>query len=152
MHPAVQAALSRRGLGTPGGQGALTQVSPDAPMANPVPQPMNPSDMTQASAPSGTPAPTTPPKFEPQDRTDLITVALIEQMKNDNKLVKEQTKMAKAAPQPTPQPTPQGGGGYGYQKPMGGPTWSQPMPVSQMQGGYGMGKDYSGMNNYGKGF
>lgn len=159
----VQAALARRGLGSAGGQGALTQTSPGAAMANPTPAPMNPSDMTQASAPSGTPAPTAPalPKFEPQDRTDLITVALIEQMKNDNKLVKEQTKMA-AAPAPAPSPSqpaptmppsqnmpPMGGGGVWST----GSTWNQPMPKNAMQGNYqsGLGKDYSGMNNYGKG-
>lgn len=150
LAPAVQAALQRRGSSVP----TLGQVSPGAAMANPVPQPMNPSEMTQASAPSGTPTPTAPtlPKFEPQDRTDLITVALIEQMKNDNKLVKEQTKMSQAAPQPSPQPAapapmpPMGGGGFSA-------AWSQPMATSSMQGNYqyGMGKDYSGMSNYGRG-
>ncbi len=147
MSPEVQQALQRRGLGTP----IIGQVSPDAAMSNPVPQPMNPSEMTQASAPSGTPTPTAPtlPKFEPQDRTDLITVALIEQMKNDNKLVKEQKKMAQS-PQPTPQPTvptpmaPMGGGGFST-------AWSQPVASQQGNYQYGMGKDYSGMSNYGRG-
>lgn len=153
LDPNVQAALQRRGLSA-GGTGALTQTSPGAAMANPQPAPMDPAAMSQASAPTGTPAPTTPPKFEPQDRTDLITVALIEQMKNDNKLVKEQTKQAQASPQPAPAPAP-----APAMPPMGGgkptaPTWtggwSQPMATSQMQGGYGMGKDFTGMNNYGQ--
>jgi len=151
LSSAVQAALQRRG-GAAAGQGALTQVSPGAAMANPVPQPMNPSDVNMASAPPST-QPVQMPKFEPQDRTDLITLALIEQMKNDTKLTKEQTKLAsQPAPQPMAQaPTtlPMGGGGM---------SWSntQPMARSQMQGDYmgGMGKDYSGVNEYGtkKGF
>lgn len=149
LSPAVSAALQRRGLGVAGGQGALTQVSPQAPVQNPVSQPMSPSSLTQASAPQGTPAPTTPitPKFEPQDRTDLITLALIEQMKNDNKLVKEQTKMAQSpSPAPTPSPVPMGGGSMNF--PSG---WSQPMATSQMQGdyNYGLGKEYSSINSYG---
>lgn len=153
MDPNVQAALQRRGVSA-GGNGALTQVSPQAPMAQPVPQ-IDPSAMTQSSAPAGPPTPTTPPKFEPQDRTDLITMALIEQMKNDNKLVKEQTKMASAQPAPQAPPVapinpPMGGGGPSWSN-----SWVQPSPMatSQKQGtyNYGMGTDYSGMTNYGNG-
>jgi hypothetical protein len=164
MNPAVQQALARRGIGSAAqGQGALTQVSPGAAMANPVPQPMNPSEMTQASAPQGGPTPTAPqmPKFQPQDRTDLITLALIEKMKNDGKMAKEQTKMG-ATPAPAPSEAPAAPStDMSTPLPMGGGSattftsnWSQPsQSVSQQQSNYnyGMGKDYSGMNNYGQG-
>ncbi len=158
MSPAITEAFARRQQGaapTP----ALQQVTPDAPMANPVPQPMPQSEMTQASAPQGAPAGEAPkaPKFEPQDRTDLIVLGLIEQMKNDNKLQKEKTKLDQAQPMPQAPQMPQGGGNP-YMKPMGGgfslsPGFEQPMSTNQMQGNYqnGMGKDYSGANNYGKG-
>ena len=157
---AVQAALARRG-GSAAGQGALTQVSPGAPMQNPVPQPMNLSEMTQASAPSGSPTPQAPtaPKFQPQDRTDLITLALIEQMKNDNKLTKEQAKMG-ATPAPSeplmptePAMTSPMGGGNEFSASWNQPTPSTSMPTSQKQSDYGsgMGRDYSGMSNYGTG-
>ena len=97
MSPAVQQAMQKRS-----GSPALGQVSPGAPMANPVPQPGNPSSVNQASAPSGQGAEApVMPKFEPQNRKDLITMALIEQLKNDNKLDKEKMEMAK---QPSPEP------------------------------------------------
>lgn len=153
MNPAVQQALARRG-GAAAGQGALTQVSPGAPMANPVPQPMNPSEMTQASAPSGGATPTAPtaPKFQPQDRTDLITLALIEQMKNDNKLTKEQTKMGAIPTPPSPSTPAPEALPMTPGLPMGGGSALQPMARMSMQGDYnsGLGKDYSGMNYYGK--
>lgn len=152
LSPAVQEAFARRQQGAP--TPAMGQVSPGAAMANPVPQPMPQSQLTQASAPQGAPTGEAlkAPKFEPQDRTDLITLALIEQMKNDSKLEKEKTKMAESQPSPQPSQPPVGGG-----SPIGGfslsPGFTQPMAVNQMQGNYqnGMGKDYSGMNNYGKG-
>lgn len=92
MSPAVQQALQRRQQSTP----MMDQTSPQAPMQDQAPQPMNPSEMTQAAAPSqaqGQPA-QKQPKFEPQTQEDLIVQALIEQLKNNNKLKKEQAKMA----------------------------------------------------------
>jgi len=142
----VQDAITRRS----GPQPALNQVSPGAATAQ-LPQPTPQSQMTQASAPQGSPAGEVPkmPRFEPQDRQDLITVALIEQLKNDAKLIKEQGKMARGETQKPPAPQPQGGGGFSMS-----PGFTQPMPVNMMQGNYagGMGKDYGGANNYGKGF
>jgi len=149
MSPEIMQAMKRRD----GGQ----TPPPDAPISQPV-QPMPQGEMTQASGPAGAATPQAPkmPKFEPQDRQDLITVALIEQLKNDGKLVKEQGKAPVGAPQtpPAPQqpaPAPQG-------QAMGGGSFSmssgfeQPMPVNQMQSNYGngMGKDYSGLSGYGR--
>lgn len=163
MSPEVMEAMARRqgGESSP----ALQQQSPGAPSAQPMPAPIPQGDMTQASGPQGAVTPEAPsmPKFEPQDRQDLITLALIEQLKNDGKMLKEQGKMAAGTPQTPPAPAPQagaamgGGGGmsYNYQRPMGGggngfsmsPGYdSQPMARSQMQGS----GDYSGMNNYGR--
>jgi len=152
----VTDAIQRRQQG--GSSPALNQVSPGAAMANPLPQPIPQSQMTQASAPVGAPTPEAPrmPKFEPQDRQDLITVALIEQLKNDAKLVKEQGKAAAGETQqpPTPQapaqPAPMGGGAGSFSL---SPGFEQPMATSQMQSNYGsgMGSDYSGMSGYGSG-
>ena len=139
-----------------GPQPALGQVSNQARMANQVPQPANPSSLNKASAPAGEPPKLS--KFEPQNRKDLITLALVEALKSEDKLDKEKMKMA-TQPQPEPAqssvaPAPQAPQGA----PMGGgspfsmsPGFSQPMPVNQMQGNYagGMG-NYGGMNNYGK--
>lgn len=110
MSPAVQAALQRR-MPPQGDQGQLDQTSPDARMANPSPQPTNPSDATRAITPPAAPQ----PKFEPQNRKDLITMALIEQLKSDNKL-EQQGGQVPPAPTPQSQPMPAMGGGY----PMGG--------------------------------
>jgi len=136
LSPEVQAAIQRR----QGAQPALNQVSPGAASATGIPAPTSQSDMTQASAPSGQ-APSMP-KFEPQDRIDLITVALVEQMKNDAKLEKEKGKVARGetqSPPPAPAPAP------APQAPQGGGTgmFNQPMPRSKMQG------DYTGLSGYG---
>lgn len=151
LSPAVQQAVQRRQQGNP--QPALSQVSNQAPMANATPQPMNPSEMTKASSPQGAPQTASQPKWQPQNQDDAIVSALIEKMKANDKLKKEQASMQ---PQPQAPQMPQGGGGY---KQMGGgnlsPGFSQPMAVGAMQGDYagGMGRDYSGMGNYGqKGF
>ena len=146
MSRAVQQAMQRRS------DPALGQVSQGAAMANPVPQPSNPSDMTQASAPADSAA-VEMPKFEPQNRKDLITLALIEQLKNDNKLDKEKMKMA-TQPMPEPAqasvapPAPPAEPSM-PQQPMGGGI-GQPMARNQMQSNYNSGA-YSGLNNYGKG-
>lgn len=151
LSPAVQEAFARRQQGAPAP--AMGQVSPGAAMANPVPQPLPQSQLTQASAPQGAPtgAPATP-KFEPTNAHELVVSALVEEMKNNTKLEKEKLKMAQVqpAPQPAPQTLPPMGGGTPFSL---SPGFTQPMAVNQMQGNYqnGMGKDYSGMNNYGKG-
>ena len=149
LSQSVQQAIQRRQEPQP----ALSQVSPQAAMANPVPQPATPSSLNQASAPPAEQGPEMP-KFEPQNRKDLITLALIEQLKNDNKLDKEKMKMAtqpqpepaqaSVAPPAAPKPaTPQGGGNSSLS-----PGFGQPMARMNMQDG-GIG-DYSGMNNYGR--
>ena len=145
LSQAVQEAMQRR-------QGALNQTSPQAPMANPVPQPATPSSLTQASAPTDT-APVEMPKFEPQNRKDLIVLSLIEQLKNDNKLDKEKMKMA-TQPMPEPAqasvaPPPQATPPQAPQQPMGGGI-GQPMARNQMQGNY-LGGNFSGLNNYNQG-
>jgi len=157
LSPELLEAQRRRSQGNP--SPALNQMSPGAANASSLPQPATPSSLTQASAPGGE-APAMP-KFEPQNRKDLIVMSLIEQLKNDNKLDKEKMKMAtqpmpepaQASVAPPSQPTqtqaPQtpsmGGGGFSLS-----PGIQQPMARNQMQGDYGsgMGKDYSGLNNY----
>lgn len=164
LSPEIMQAMQRRqgGESSP----ALNQVSPGAPSAQ-LPPPVPQAGLTQASAPQGPPAGEAPamPKFEAQNRKDLITLALIEQLKNDNKLDKEKAKMgqqpspepaqASVAPPPVAPAPPQGGGnGMSMNYGMGGgelsPGFQQPMPVSAMQSDYGSG-NYSGMNNYGQG-
>lgn len=171
LSPAVQEAIQRRQQGNP--QPALNQVSPQAAMAQPMPQPATDSSLNKSSAPQSMPQ----EKWTPTNQDDAIVAALIEKMKNNDKLRKEQATMAA---QPSPQPG-QGGGGYlehkipklmseGYpqkqavaiaysmkERGKGGgfsmsPGYEQPMAVNQMQSNYqsGMGKDYSGMNNYGR--
>lgn len=144
----VQIAMQRRQQGTP--SPALGQVSPQAANAPQMPAPMPQGEMTGESAPP-TSKPVQAPKFEAQDRKDLIVLSLIEQLKNDNKLDKEKSQIAPpAAPaQPAPNAMGMGGGSFSMS-----PGFEQPMPVSAMQSNYqnGMGKDYSGLNNYGKGF
>jgi len=160
LSPEITQAMQRRqqGSSTP----AMQQVSPQATTSNPVPQPATSSSLNQDSAPSAE-APTMP-KFEPQNRKDLITMALIEQLKNDNKLDKEKMKMA-VQPQPEPaqssvapppqaslqQPTTGGMGGGGQNSTFSlSPGFNQPMARNQMQGNYLSG-NFSGLNNYGKG-
>ena len=141
MSPAVQAAIQRR-AGT--AQPALSQMSPGAAQPNPVTQPVNPSEINQASAPPAAPQ----QKFQPQDRRDLIVMSLTEQLKNDNKLEKEQIKM-QGTPAPTSSPAPQNSGmgtGGSFDLSSG---FEQPMSPRQMQSNYPQ-KDYTGLNNYGQ--
>ena len=153
LSPEIQEAIKRR----QGGQAptpALNQVSPGAANASQMPAPM---PQAQMSSPGIDSQPPKMPRLEPQDRIDLITVALVEQMKNDAKLEKEKGKMARGETQKPPAPAPQAptapqgapmGGGSPFSM---SPGFQQPMPVNQMQGNYagGMG-NYGGMNNYGK--
>lgn len=129
MSPAVQQAMQRRGIGASAPQ--LSQVSAQAPMQNPLPQPSNPSD---ASKSSSIPA-AAPQKWQPQNQQDFVVSALVEQLKNTNSLEKEKLKMAQQPPIPQPSigalptaqtapsqasPLPMGGGGssYGWDNPM----------------------------------
>lgn len=125
MSQAVQQAMARRGMG--GQTPQLSQVSEQAPMQNPVPQPEPASAANKQSAPQVS-APQQ--SYKPQNQQDMIVNALIEQLKNTNKLETEKMKMSQAQPsmgavpvaqtqQPIPaaQAAPQmpmGGGGYGY--------------------------------------
>jgi len=147
LEPEVQQAIQRR----QGPQPALNQVSQGASNAPKMPPPTTPSQISpapQASQPQQAQAPAKP-KYEAQNQDDLIVMALIEKMKTNDKMKKEQITMSA---QPAPQ--------AGNSKPMGGSNFSmssgfeQPMSVNQMQGDYnfGLGKDYSGVNNFGKGF
>lgn len=158
MSPEVLQALQRRsGAPTP----QLNQMTPGSAGAPDIPQPMPMSEMTQASAPPQS-EPVQQSKFQASNQDDAIVLALIEKMKNNDKLKKEQTQMApQPAPAPQAPPSPMGGGGQSYhQYNKGGGGFSlssgydQPMPVNQMQSNYngGLGKDYSGLSNYGKGF
>ena len=151
MTPELNQAIARR-AGQPG-QPALGQTSPTAPTASPVPAPA-PLPPSQASAPTDAQA-VKMPKFEPQNRKDLITLALVEQLKNENKLDKEKAQLgAQPSPEPAqasaaPQAAPSTGGG-GVQGFSLSPGFEQPMARNQMQGDYQAG-NYSGLNNYGQG-
>jgi hypothetical protein len=103
LSSAVQQALQRRQAG--GATPQLSQVSPQAPVDNPV-QPMNPSQMGQPSIPKAGSQATSDPESE------MIIKALIDTLKTNNKL---KTQAATPA-EPTPQ-LPMGGG---YYKDMGG--------------------------------
>jgi len=150
LSPELLEAQRRRSQGNP--SPALNQMSPGAANASSLPQPATPSSLTQASAPGGE-APAMP-RFEPQNRKDLIVMSLIEQLKNDNKLDKEKMKMATQPmpepaqasvappPQAVPQAQPQGGGGFSLSPGI------QPMARNQMQGNN---QNYTGLSNYGKG-
>lgn len=172
LSPEVQQALARR-MGQPPVAPTIGQVSPQAAMQQQVMQPMNPSEINAASSPPNISPNQTSQKFQPADRKDLIVKALVEQLENENK-ADEQRAQLYAAMQPMgggsqymsqkiPKLMSEGypqkqavaiassmqnnGGGYGLS-----PGYPQPMPISQMQPDYmgGMGKDYSGVNNYGK--
>lgn len=147
LSPEVQQALARR-MGQPPVAPTIGQVSPQAAMQNQVMQPMNPSEVNAASSPPNVSPNQTSQKFEPTDRKDLIVQALVSQLENENKAEKQQAQLGAAMG---------GGNPYPMTKPMGGgfsmsPGYEQPMPISQMQGDYqnGMGRDYSGMGNYGQ--
>jgi len=103
LSPAVQAALARRNMGAPIPQ--LQQVSPSMPMASGTPpSPIPQSAMNKSSAmPSQPKAPSQ--KYQPQNQSDMITQALVEQLKNNNKL--EQQKLKVAQGQSIQPPTPQ---------------------------------------------
>lgn len=93
MHPAVQDALSRR-YGAPTPQ--LSQVSQGAPMQGDMPlPPMNPSDLQGSSTPSGQAKPAAQ-KYQAQNQTDLVLMALTEFLKNEQKFKKEQSTMGSA--------------------------------------------------------
>lgn len=113
LSPNVQAALQRRGAGGPEAMGQLNQVSPQAPMVNPVPQMSTPSDANKSSAPQASP----PQKWEPQNQQDFIISALAEQLKNSQKLELEKTKIPQpsmgALPVAQVQPPMGGGNPYG---------------------------------------
>lgn len=123
LSPEVQEAMKRRQQGS--GSPQLGQVSPQARMSGDMAQPSPMSELTKASAP-----PAKQPKFEPQDRKDIILQALIDQLDIENKSQEQQGM---------------GGGGFSLS-----PGMEQPMSPAKMQGDYGVAKDYSGMNNYGK--
>lgn len=101
LTPAVQMALQRRGGGTP----QLNQVSPQAPMQNAVPQPMNSSEMTASSNPElQTKRPSD--KYQPKNRGDIAIMALAEYLKNDQQIQKEALKLKQGQINvPTPQPS-----------------------------------------------
>lgn len=152
LSPEILEAMRRRQMGAPAP--ALNQTSPDAAMANQVQPPAPPSSINQASAPPSA-APVKTPKYQAQNSKEMIVQALIEQLKNDNKLEEQQGQMP---PQPAPAAAMGGGGAqYAYQKPMGGggsysmsPGYAQPMPKMSMQSDYSQG-NYTGLNNYGNG-
>jgi len=86
MSPAVAEALQRRGMSPNPSQ--MGQVSPGAPMANPVDQPLPTSELPQNS-PQGVPK----QEFSPQTQDDIIVQGLIKQLTNNNSLEKEKNKM-----------------------------------------------------------
>lgn len=110
MDPAVQEAIQRR-MGTPTPQ--LSQVSSGAAMqSGQMPPPMPQSEMTATSNPPagagiGASTGSVPSqKFEPQDKIDMIVMSLLEYLKNDQKLKKEEIQMSQVPAI--------GGGGMGY--------------------------------------
>jgi hypothetical protein len=132
--PAVAAALARRNTGGPVPQ--LQQVSPSMPMASGTP----PSPIPQSAMDKSSAIPTTPKapsqKYQPQNQSDMITQALIEQLKGNNQLEKEKLKVAQgqSIQPPTPQvpsfnqASPQNAGSGVFGAPAS-------MSTSQMQGG-----------------
>jgi len=86
LSPAVMQALRRRGIGSD--SPTITQVSPDARVPNPIPQPTNPSAMPTQDMPAAGSIPSAP-KFSPQSQDDMIVMALIEKMKNNGKAAQE---------------------------------------------------------------
>ncbi len=158
---AVQAAIARR-QGTPTPQ--LGQTSSDAPMQVPsMPMPAN-ADMNKSSAPQIQPK----QKWEPQTQADFALSAIVEQLKNTNKLEMEKMKMSQQPPvsqpsmgampvaqsqPPMPQGDPMGAmpaGGGGpdmFSTPKDGstgyfdmsvPSMFSPMSTNQKQNQYGM--------------
>lgn len=131
---AVQNAINRRAMGgmpTP----QLSAVTPNMPMASgSLPGNIPQSAMTKSSAmPSQPKQPSQ--KYQPQNQSDMITQALVEQLKSNNQLEKEKLKVAtggQAFAPSTPQvpqfnqTPPQNSGNI-----FGAPS----MAVSQQQGG-----------------
>lgn len=133
MSPAVQAALNRRATGGPVPQ--LQQVSPSMPMASGTP----PSPIPQSAMDKTSKIPTQPKqpsqKYQPQNQSDQIVMALTEQLKNNNSLEKEKLKVAQGQSIQSPAPqvpsfnqAPPQNAGSGV---FGSPT---SIPVSGMQG------------------
>lgn len=92
MSPAVQAALQRRMTGGPVPQ--LQQTSPSMPMASgtpPSPMPMSAMDK-KSSIPVQPKQPSQ--KYQPQNQSDQIVMALTEQLKNNNQLERQKLKVA----------------------------------------------------------
>lgn len=132
LSPAVQAAISRRASGAPVPQ--LSQVSGQTPMASgQPPQPMPQSAMDKKSSVPTQPK-TPSQKYQPQNQSDQIVMALTEQLKNNNQLDKQKLKVAQGQSIQPPAPAtpsfnsapPQNTGNV-----FGAPS----MPVSSMQGG-----------------
>lgn len=131
---AVQNAINRR---AGGGQQApqLASVAPGTAMASgSLPTPMPASAMTKSSAMPSTPkAPSQ--KFQPQNQSDQIVMALTEQLKGNNALDKEKLKVAQGQSiQPPPPATPS----YNQAPPQNtgqGVFGAPSMPTSAMQGG-----------------
>lgn len=136
LSPAVQQALGRRGLGAAGDQGALTQVSSQAPMQSPLPQPNTPSDVPQGSAPQVSAA----QKWQPQTQSDFIVGALAEQLKNSQKMETEKMKLSQGSgiPQPSAGVLPAAQTASGGGSPMKDYFSLSPAPLAKMnqQGGY----------------
>lgn len=141
LSPEILAAMQRRSQGTPAPQ--LQQQSPGAPGAPDMAPPIPPSQLNAASAPPQSPQqPPQQPEFAPQTQSDMIVMALAEQLKNNNKAEKQQAQMA--APAPSAQPMPQGGGMGGNGMSMGnrvtntstsrllGDTYNMSQPMSRM--------------------
>jgi len=149
---ALNAAIARRAQGDPSAQ--LNQQSQQVPGGQQMPPQMTPSAQGQASLPQGQPP--AQPKFQPQEREDLIVMALIEELKNSAKLKKEQAAMQQ--PQASQQPQAPQGGGNGmtmgnrvnnFSTSMTQP-WSQgtSMSTNQMQRDYPFSQYTGGGNSY----
>lgn len=87
MSAAVAEAMKRRV-----DDGMMSQTSPDARMQQNVPQPVPPTSMP---IPAGQPVqvPNQPPKFTPQTSKDMLVMALIDQLKNENKAGEQSAAM-----------------------------------------------------------
>lgn len=135
MSPAVRAALARRSQGSP--TPALQQITPNAQAVN---SPVAPNPLPQSAMDKSSAVPTTPKqpsqKYQPQNQSDQIVGALVEQLKGNNQLEREKLKVAQGASiqPPTPavpsfnQAPPQNAGNGVFGSPMS-------QPVSSMQGG-----------------
>lgn len=138
MSPAVRAALARRSQGSPAP--ALQQITPAAQAVNsPVaPNPIPQSAMTKSSA-----MPTTPKapsqKFQPQNQSDQIVMALTEQLKGNNSLDKEKLKAAQGQSIQSPPPATPSFNQAPPQNAGDGVFGAPSMSTSAMQGGNPLG-------------